>query len=544
MSFNLLELYSNPLNPNLPYEILFSKDTLLYSVPYLKQNKDIYLITGEKCVQITSNPHNYFEYLLTKLGIEFRRDKTRDEWLFLRDYNAMKEMKQLTKLRNYTLVSKVYFPVQILNQFREQLINEFQSKNIKKQNEKLSLLPQKYTQEESNKRLTKNIQDYEYHKELSRINAKKQKEMNKLDKQYNPEKYEEHQKQLKPAKPELNKTFNLAFNITGYPYRSTNKLKSLYDEYDETKVKHYNDFNVKESKKKYSLKAFSKIPHSYIGDIFFEGKDFAFLLLININTRYAYAYKLGDVEEKEIINIDENRKEYEIKYATKGQKTIKSLKKAFNQHLKHHPINMLRFDGERAIGSYEFQEFLKKKNIKFVETKLNSHTSLSIIDRLCRTIRDIAFNLNIELDNPSTTSQSGSKISPQIVNQAIMDKILNYYNEARHDTLTQTLFKAYPELKSKYKFISPSIMEHNPELEKLFVKECVKYNFFISSQNDFELNKNDIVKIVSNEGKLGKRRAILDKDDYKVVDKVGNVYELKNVRTGEKIYKPRFEIKI
>ena len=115
-----------------------------------------------------------------------------------------------------------------------------------------------------------------------------------------------------------------------YPFRSMKKLKSLYDEIDNNKVKHYNNFNIKESKKQYSLKTYSKISHSYIGDIFFQSKDFAFLLLININTRYAYAYKLGLIEEREIINVDENYKEYEIKYATKGKKnnriTYKSIR--------------------------------------------------------------------------------------------------------------------------------------------------------------------------------------------------------------------------
>ena len=54
---------------------------------------------------------------------------------------------------------------------------------------------------------------------------------------------------------------------------------------------------------------------------------------------------------------------------------------------------------------------------------------------------------------------------------------------------------------------------------------------------------NDVVKVESTVGKLGKKRTILDKDDYKIIKQIGNIYELKNVRTGEKIYKPRFEIK-
>ena len=43
------------------------------------------------------------------------------------------------------------------------------------------------------------------------------------------------------------------------------------------------------------------------------------------------------------------------------KKTTEELIKAFEKHLNVCPVNILRFDGERAIGSYEFQEFLKKK---------------------------------------------------------------------------------------------------------------------------------------------------------------------------------------
>ena len=185
---------------------------------------------------------------------------------------------------------------------------------------------------------------------------------------------------------EKNKTLNQKQNITNYPYRSVIKLKSLYDKYDETKVKHYNNFNIKQSKKNYSLKTFSKILNSYIGDIFFQNKDFAFLLLININTRYTYAYKLGEIDEKEIINVDVNQKEYEIKYASKVQKTINSLNKAFNKHLSKYKVNLLRFDGERAINSEGFKKYLQNKNITYVPSIQGTHTSLSLIDRLCRTI--------------------------------------------------------------------------------------------------------------------------------------------------------------
>ena len=45
---------------------------------------------------------------------------------------------------------------------------------------------------------------------------------------------------------EKNKTLIYKPNIINYPYRSVIKLKSLYDKYYETKVKHYNNFNIKQ----------------------------------------------------------------------------------------------------------------------------------------------------------------------------------------------------------------------------------------------------------------------------------------------------------
>ena len=238
-------------------------------------------------------------------------------------------------------------------------------------------------------------------------------------------------------------------------------MKSLYDDFDFEKyvneIKHYNNYDVKKSKEKYNLKTYSNVMYSFIGDIFFESNVSAFLLLININTRYAYAYQLGEINIKEVNNIDENNKEITITYTTKGKKTTKELIKAFNEHIINSKINILRFDGEKAIDSKEFKEYLTNHNIKFIPTKPNVHSSLSLIDRLCRTIRDIAFNLNTH-----------------IYTQDIMNRILNYYNNSRHETLTKTIFKSHPEIKQRLSgnifspppFISPNMVNNSDELEK------------------------------------------------------------------------------
>ncbi len=356
---------------------------------------------------------------------------------------------------------------------------------------------------------------------------------NKID-NYN----DTHDKQIRLFQVPGALTFEQFKDSHVFPYRSANKLKSIYNNFEQANLlnrmttsdvnkltNHYNAYNVKKNKQEYSLRTYSNVRHSLIGDIFFD-EDISYLLLININTRYAYAYQLGDVQIGKISNKDEYQNIYYIRYATRGQKTTESLIKAFKLHLEQHKVNVLRFDGEKAINSNEFQEYLEKNHIIFIPAIPKSHTSLSLIDRLCRTIRDIAFNLNIE----------------HISHQDIMNLILYYYNNSRHETLTKTLFKAYPELKSTYKNgITPAIMDANPELERLFAMECKKHNYFVQSKPGYNVNLGDEVQIVNENNPFEKKRTILNKNPYSVSNRIGNIYELKHNDTT--VYRPRYLIK-
>ena len=385
---------------------------------------------------------------------------------------------------------------------------------------------------------TKNNEDPVKKREAVVDDMRKQRRLNilhqKVDK-YN-ETHNQHQIRLFEVPEKL--TFDQFKNSHVFPYRSANKLKSIYNNFEQANLlnrmstadinklsNHYNNFNVKKNKKEYSLRTYSNARHSLIGDIFFDS-DISYLLLININTRYAYAYQLGDVEVGRISNKDEYQNNYYIYYATKGMKTTDSLIKAFDQHLANHKVNILRFDGEKAINSKEFQNYLEQNHIMFIPAIPKSHTSLSLIDRLCRTIRDIAFNLNVE----------------HISHQQIMDLILYYYNNTRHETLTSTLFKAYPELKSIYRNgITPAIMDANPELERLFAMECMKHNYYVKSKQDYDINVGSEVQIVNENNPLEKKRTILNKNPHIVTKRIGNIYELSH--EDETTYRPRFGLK-
>ena len=274
-------------------------------------------------------------------------------------------------------------------------------------------------------------------------------------------------------------------------------------------------FNVRKQIKNYQFKTYSRVPGGFIGDIFFNKSKFACLLLININTRKAYAYALNNVEIKPIGNQNE---EYTITYSTTNKKTTSNLINVFKQFLHDidHKITSLRFDNESAVKSKQFQTMLRNNCIKFVPVVEGSHTSLSLIDRLCRTIRDISYNMGIK-----------------ILTQNDINKVLNVYNNMYHSSLSKMLGKK----------ITPNEVNDNPELEQQIINYCIDYNKQLKVLHpEIELEIGQICKVYQPFDKFKKRRRLLKKDYYKIVNKTGNIYTVQNVRNNKKIDVPRYFI--
>ena len=224
-------------------------------------------------------------------------------------------------------------------------------------------------------------------------------------------------------------------------------------------------FNQKEQSKKYMLKVVAP-RHSFIIDYFFPG-DFIYLLAININTRKAYAIPPDTTKEvnKERYIRDE-----------KGNKTAEQAVKLLNKLIKEAKnVKHILCDQEGAFMSTKFKDACKKRKIELkhyiknhvegiIETTDKArgiHNTLSLIDRLSRTLRKMNYNIG-----------NNANINPKI-----MEYLINEYNNSPHATLSKIIGSP----------ITPNIVNEIPQLEDFIVEQLMKENIKIKLRDDYNI---------------------------------------------------------
>jgi hypothetical protein len=152
----------------------------------------------------------------------------------------------------------------------------------------------------------------------------------------------------------------------------------------------------------------------------------AYLVLINIGTRKAYYCEINPHgAEKKSVEA--------IKPAL--EKVLKEAEKDFH-------VTFLRTDSEAAFQSKEITNFLIEKGIvpevvPIIEGRA-THTALAVVDRVIRTLRDIA----------------GFQLFEANIRPEVMAKAVDNYNKSPHSTLQKKLHK---------KGISPNTMTSRDE---------------------------------------------------------------------------------
>lgn len=309
--------------------------------------------------------------------------------------------------------------------------------------------------------------------------------------------------------------------------------EEIYNEFDENE-EISKSFPKKENKQYYLHKVWQ--PNSYIVDLMQSGK-FIYLIAININTRYAYA---------KVMNREFSGNNGVTKYGTDRLKSATDYLRCLKSMIRSNEeiddpdyknmksvipmrVQYLTGDAEKAFGSEEAQSFYASHNIIWIECKRlrkgvydnfyyndpnqapyvkrnqfrtdPMHSSLAIIDRFIRTLRDMAYNAEIGVIEPKD-----------------MKVLLELYNNAPHKTLS---YYAGRET-------TPKEVQLKPELEKWIIRRVCQENFNIKKRDGFHINVNDPVKVYNEKDLLQKRRTLIQPGLYYVAGFEDGYYVIYN----------------
>ncbi len=315
---------------------------------------------------------------------------------------------------------------------------------------------------------------------------------------------------------------NPSANTNMIAFKSKNKIDALQNE-DKSRPITENDslnkFPLKKNKK-YQLHKVAS-PNSYLIDIMYCDK-LLYLIAININTRYLFAELL-------------NQKVGENGFSHNQLRTTKSVSNAFKKMLdKGMQVNYLSGDAEKAFLSMTKNELEKDYGIKWVPVKRMlmghypsfmpkmrkrqkedpMHSSLGIIDRVIRTLRDMAYNIKVDVITPD-----------------IMEELVNQYNNAPHRTLSE--LAGYS--------VSPNDVQKNSNLENFIIRRICQNNFNVKSKPGFKLEENQKVYVYNEKDSLMKRRAITQPGEYVVKEFVNGVYKIEGDEDSPQ-YIPRYKL--
>jgi hypothetical protein len=252
-------------------------------------------------------------------------------------------------------------------------------------------------------------------------------------------------------------------------------------------------------------------------DLMFADK-LTYLVLIGANTRYLYAQHTNYITTSG-GGINASANDGAPLALRDDVRTAAAIRQALTEILKRLPVErrsrqvFIIGDGERAFAARDNMKWYTKNGIAFKPvrripgektrgfnpTSAPNHTSLSIIDRAIRSIRDIGF-------------RAGIKYAP-----AGMNQILSIYNRAPNDTLTKIM-----------RFmVSPEIAENDLALEFELIRRFTAQNIAISQQPGFILPLGSHVVMYNPIAPMTKRRAQVLPHIYEVVGYRGLLYEIK-----------------
>ena len=249
------------------------------------------------------------------------------------------------------------------------------------------------------------------------------------------------------------------------PWKSKHKVNNFakrnnWNDYEKefARGQHLSDYFNMKNNLRYQLKAVAP-RYTLIIDLFFPGR-FVYLLAINVNTRKAFAI----------------------------------------------PSPLI------TLHTYIKNDF--KQITTTNDDKRGVHGLLSIMDRLCRTIRNMAYNVGV----------INQEIDPRM-----MSLIVNEYNNSPHTTFYK-IFK---------KDITPNDMDNNPQLENKLCYQLTKQNFVIRNSKGYNISCP--VRILNEASLFDKLKHKLLPGIFQIVGKDNNLFICKQGDTVIRV--PRYMIR-
>ena len=274
--------------------------------------------------------------------------------------------------------------------------------------------------------------------------------------------------------------------IDSLHFRSFNKLvdeiKKHYPNMKKSDIKRIIDnrwHDTLRKNKMYMVKIFSARPGTWMMDLMdntTKCKDIRYwCVFININTRYAVAYTLDSKKGAEIRQV-------------------------LTQFINKYKPNKIVCDDEGGVSAEQTLKLLRDKNVILHTVKEQNHTTLSIIDRFIRTLRD--------MNTPGSGESHDEKYT--YLTEPRMNKLLNVYNNTYHSSIKCT----------------PQEMQNNPNLEKEYIFKMLEKRDKQQGISDMNLKKGWYVQYLIPKQHMKKRRYYSSRECYQIAAIKGNIYTI------------------
>jgi hypothetical protein len=294
-----------------------------------------------------------------------------------------------------------------------------------------------------------------------------------------------------------------------------------------------NSFDIKTSRKRWSLKA-AYPPGLWMMDVMFVNKTIKYLILVEACSRYIICEPINDIEP------DTNRILADSKGWTSPARFIEAFRRVIAQHPElEHRMHTIQSDADPAFTHASSQLFMKDLGVVWravpriramafpsfaeldnlhVKSEPN-HTSLSIIDRAIRTIRDVAFNLRIGVLTPNE-----------------MVRVLLQINHAPNRRLRAVLGFD----------VSPSMAYNDLQLQEEVHRRYTVFNQLIYQSPGFMIPNGAHVQIYNESRPYAKRRELVQPQTYIVDSFNGALFTLHELGGDPEhtVKRPRWALKV